>query len=121
MKKLLVLGLFSAVLAACASSTQEAAINAVPAKLTKAVSAADRACTADSDCVAVQKGCCMCAGYEAVNTAAAAKVQKVQEKQCANSACTREMCYVQITPKCQNNVCVGEKVLPRPIMPVPQL
>ena len=27
--------------------------------------------------------------------------------------CTREMCYVQITPKCENNVCTGELILPK--------
>ena len=39
---------------------------------------------------------------------AAEKVQKVWNKECQMAPCTREMCYVQITPKCENNVCTGE-------------
>lgn len=113
MKKTLLLIVCAAVLAACSAAPKRAAINAVPAKVTKAIAKADKSCSADADCAAVQKGCCMCAGYEAVNKTAAEKVQRVWNKECQMAPCTREMCYVQITPKCENNVCTGELVLPK--------
>lgn len=111
MKKLLLLTCCAAVLSACAATNP--GINTVPAKLTAAIKKADKSCQVDADCVAVQKGCCMCAGYEAVNKNAAAKVESVFEKQCASGACTREMCYVQIEPICKQNVCTGNLILPK--------
>lgn len=108
MKKAYFLIACAALLAACSSSSKTVSINAMPVKLNAAIMAADRACTTDADCVAVKKGCCECAGYEAVNVQAAEKVQKVWEKECTNAPCTREMCYVQIDPVCENNVCVGK-------------
>ena len=111
MKKIFLLVSALAVLAGCAASNP--GINAVPAKLTAVIEKADKSCQVDADCVAVQKGCCMCAGYEAVNKNAAVKVESVFEKQCANGACTREMCYVQIEPACEKNVCTGKLILPK--------
>lgn len=108
MKKACFLVFAAALLAACSATPKRAEINAVPAALTKVIAQADRSCKTDADCVAVKKGCCECAGYEAVNVKAAEKVQKVWNKECQMAPCTREMCYVQITPKCENNVCTGE-------------
>ncbi|WP_177746023.1 hypothetical protein [Candidatus Avelusimicrobium fimicolum] len=113
MKKILIVLACAAALGACASSG--AGINATPAKLTKAVAAADRTCQTDADCVAVQKGCCPCAGFEAVNKTAAAKVQNVLEKACANAGCTREACYTRITTACVNNVCTGKLIAPKAV------
>ncbi len=113
MKKAILLIICAAALAACSSAPKRAGINAVPAKVTKAIAKADKSCTVDADCAVVQKGCCMCAGYEAVNKAAAEKVQSVWNEECQMAPCTREMCYVQITPKCENNVCTGELILPK--------
>lgn len=112
MKKTLFLLLCVGLVAACASAPKRPGINAVPETVTKAITKADRSCTVDADCVAVQKGCCMCAGYEAVNAESAQKVQKAWNKACIPAACTREMCYVQITPLCQDGVCVGK---PKPM------
>lgn len=114
MKKVFVLMCMAAGLAACVSNNS-VGINAVPAKLTKAVAAADRTCQTDADCVAVQKGCCPCAGFEAVNKTAAEKVQTVFEKACANGGCTREMCYTRITTSCVNHVCTGKLIAPRAV------
>ena len=108
---MLAAGLF----AACGTAQQNVGINAVPAQLTKAVAAADKACQADSDCVAVQKGCCPCAGFEAVNKAAAARIQPVFEKACENGGCTREMCYTRITTACVNRVCTGTLIAPKAV------
>ena len=105
MKKVLLLVCMAASLAACASGG--AGINAVPAKLTKAVAAADKTCQTDADCVAVQKGCCPCAGFEAVNKAAAKALQSRWNKECADGVCTLEMCYVELNTSCQNGTCVG--------------
>lgn len=113
MKKILFFAVMSALCAACSSTPKEMGINAMPVKLTKAISNADLSCQTDADCVAVQKGCCMCAGYQAVNRLAAEKVQAVWEKSCKDAPCTREMCYVQITPKCEQNVCTGKLILPK--------
>lgn len=113
MKKAILLIICAAALAACSSAPKRVGINAVPAKVTKAIAKADKSCTVDADCAAVQKGCCKCAGYEAVNKAAAEKVQSVWNEECQMAPCTREMCYVQITPKCENNVCTGELILPK--------
>ena len=73
------------------------------------------ACQTDADCVAVQKGCCPCAGFEAVNKTAANKVQKVFENACANAGCTREACYTRITTSCVNNVCTGKLIAPKAV------
>ena len=108
MKKTYLMIFAAALLAACSSAPQKVGINAMPVKLNKAITAADKTCQTDADCVSVKKGCCECAGYEAVNVKAAEKVQKVWNKECQMAPCTREMCYVQITPKCENNVCTGE-------------
>ena len=93
MKKILIVLACAAALGACASSG--AGINATPAKLTKAVAAADRTCQTDADCVAVQKGCCPCAGFDA--------------------GCTREACYTRITTACVNNVCTGKLITPKAV------
>lgn len=95
-------------LTACSSAPKSVGINAIPSKVTKAITQADRTCKTDADCAAVKKGCCECAGYEAVNVNAAEKVQKVWNKECQMAPCTREMCYVQINPSCEENVCVGK-------------
>lgn len=95
-------------MAACSSQPKRVGINAVPAKLTSAISKADRTCTVDADCAAVQKGCCECAGYTAVNAKAAEKIQKIWDKSCQMAPCTREMCYVRITAECQQGICVGK-------------
>lgn len=108
MKKTVILVFGAMALAACSSAPKSVGINAMPVKLNQAISKADKACMTDADCVAVKKGCCECAGYEAVNQAAAEKVQKVWEKECQLAPCTREMCYVQIDPVCENNVCTGK-------------
>ena len=108
MKKTYFLIACAALLAACSSAPKSVGINAMPVKLGEAIAAADKACSVDADCVAVKKGCCECAGYEAVNAKAAEKVQKVWEKECQMAPCTREMCYVQIDPVCENNVCTGK-------------
>ena len=113
MKKILTVLACAAALGACTSTG--AGSNATPAKLTKAVAAADRTCQTDADCVAVQKGCCPCAGFEAVNKTAADKVQKVFENACANAGCTREACYTRITTSCVNNVCTGKLLAPKAV------
>ena len=81
MKKTYFLIACAALLAACSSAPKSVGINAMPVKLGEAITAADRT---------------------------AEKVQKVWEKQCANAPCTREMCYVQIDPVCESNICVGK-------------
>ena len=108
MKKVLFLTVCVAVLAACASAPKSVGINAKPKALTKAILKADKSCTADADCVAVQKGCCMCDGYQSVSQKGAETVKAAFDKACYHAPCTREMCRVQIAPKCVNNVCTGE-------------
>ena len=115
MKKVLFVMFAAGLVAACGTARQNVGINAIPAQLTKAVAAADKACQADSDCVAVQKGCCPCAGYEAVNKTAAQKVQTVLDKACAGGGCTREACYTRITTRCVSHVCTGTLVAPRAV------
>ena len=108
MKKVLFLTVCAAVLAACASAPNSVGINAKPKSLTKAILKADKTCTADADCVAVQKGCCMCDGYQAVSQKGAETVKAAFEKACSLAPCAREMCRVQIVPKCFNKGCMGE-------------
>ena len=108
---MLAAGLF----AACGTAQQNVGINAVPAQLTTAVAAADKACQADSDCVAVQKGCCACAGYEAVNKTAAQKVQTVLDKACAGGACTREACPTRVLTQCVQHVWTATPAAPRAV------
>lgn len=112
MKRLFVLTsvLLCAVLfAACSGGNKKTfAVNSKPESLALALENADKQCQSDSDCVAVNKGCCMCAGYEAVNAKAAEKIKNIWQKECALAACTMQMCYVEIIPSCKNNVCVGE-------------
>lgn len=115
MKKVLFVMFAAGLVAACGTARQNVGINAVPTQLTKAVAAADKACQTDADCVAVQKGCCPCAGYEAVSKTAAQKVQTVLDKACANGGCTREACYTRIKTQCVNKVCVGTLVAPRAV------
>lgn len=105
MKKVLFLALCAAALSACVPTS---VVNAKPKALTKAILKADKACTVDADCVAVQKGCCMCDGMQAVSQQGAETVKTAFEKACATVPCTREMCRVDIAPKCVNNVCTGE-------------
>lgn len=104
--KLLLCGCAALFVGACTSPN--AAVNAVPAEYAQLVASADKTCQTDSDCAAVQKGCCPCAGYEAVNARVAAKLQKKLKKACGMAACTLEMCYEEITPKCVKNQCAGE-------------
>ena len=80
MKKVLFLTVCAAVLAACSSAPKSVGINAKPKVLTKAILKADKACTADADCVAVQKGCCMCDGYQAVSQKGAETVKAAFDK-----------------------------------------
>ena len=108
MKKVLFLAVCGAVLAACSSAPKSVEINATPKALTKAIVKADKACTVDADCVAVQKGCCLCDGLQAVSQKGAETVKAAFEKACYHAPCTREMCRVDVTPKCVNNVCTGE-------------
>ena len=78
MKKVFFLVMGAGLMVACASSTPKpVGINATPDAVTKAIAKADKSCKTDADCVAVKKGCCPCAGYAAVNTKAADKVNKV--------------------------------------------
>ena len=107
MKKVFLLMACAAVLAACSSAPKQMGINAVPEKMTTAITKADRFCSVNTDCVAVQKGCCECAGYEAVNVKSAEKIKKIWQNECQYAPCTREMCYVQIEPECQQGICVG--------------
>ena len=101
--------LCAAFLAACCGGDKKtSAVNSKPETLSQAVAKADKKCKADSDCVAVHKGCCMCAGYEAVNAKSAEKINKIWQKECALAPCTMQMCYVEITPSCKDNVCIGE-------------
>lgn len=95
-----------------ACTNHSASVNAVPTEYAKLVASASKACQTDADCAAVQKGCCPCAGYEAVNAQVAPKLQKKLEKACGLAACTLEMCYEEITPKCVKNQCAGE---PKPM------
>ena len=108
MKKVLFIVAGLAVLAACSSAPKQVGINAVPEKLTTAITKADRFCSVNTDCVAVQKGCCECAGYAAVSVKSAEKIKKIWQNECQNAPCTREMCYVQIEPECQQGICVGK-------------
>ncbi|WP_428074703.1 hypothetical protein [Candidatus Avelusimicrobium aviculae] len=113
MKKVFFLLMGTGLLAACAASAPKpVGINATPEAVTKAIAKADKSCKTDADCVAVKKGCCPCAGYAAVNTKAAEKVNKIWAEECEIAPCTREMCYVEITPKCEQNICIGE---PKPM------
>lgn len=113
MKKVFFLLMGAGLFAACAStSPKPVGINATPEAITKAIAKADKSCKTAEDCVAVKKGCCPCAGYVAVNVKAAEKVNKVWEEECQIAPCTREMCYVEITPKCEQNICIGE---PKPM------
>lgn len=108
MKKVFFLAVCAAVLSACSSSPKTMGVNAKPKALTKAVLKADKACTVDADCVAVQKACCPCDGLIAVSQQGAETVKAAFEKSCATAPCTREMCRVDIAPKCVNQVCTGE-------------
>lgn len=107
MQKVIVLLGCVLLVGACSSGMKNAPVNATSATYTKLLAKADKSCQTDADCVAVKKGCCMCQGYESVNKAAAEKLQTAWEKQCASAACTMQMCYVEIDPVCQNNVCTG--------------
>lgn len=73
----------------------------------EALRSADKSCKVDEDCTSVNKGCCMCAGKEAVNKDAAAALKPIWEKECALAACTLQMCYVEINTSCQQGTCVG--------------
>ena len=107
MKKVCLLMLGAGLLAACSSAPKQVGINAVPEAVTSAIVYAERSCNTDADSVAVQKGCCPCAGYATVNKEAGEKIEKIWNKECKNAPCTREMCYVQVVPVCENNLCVG--------------
>lgn len=108
MKKVFFLLASAVFVGACASSAkQDLPVNGVPASYTQLVSQADKTCQTDADCVAVKKGCCMCQGYESVNKAAAQQLQQEWVKACSAAACTLQMCYVEIDPVCENNVCTG--------------
>ncbi len=108
MKRIALMICCMAILSACSSASKSVGINAKPKALTKAVLKADKSCTVDADCVAVYKGCCMCDGLRAVSRKGAEKVKAVFQQSCAKAPCTREMCRVNIEPKCINNVCTGE-------------
>ncbi len=108
MKKVFLILAAAGLLGACASAAKpQVMVNGAPSSYTQELAKADKSCQTDADCVAVKKGCCMCQGYESVNKAAAQKLQQQWEKECAMAACTLQMCYVEIDPVCQNNVCTG--------------
>lgn len=95
--------------AGCAANTpvKTAAVNPNAKNYAEAVSSAATTCKVDADCTSVKKGCCLCNGYAPVNKEAAAALKPMWEKECAMAACTLQMCYVEIDPVCQNNVCTG--------------
>ena len=113
MKKVFLILAAAGLLGACASAAKpQVMVNGAPSSYTQELAKADKSCQTDADCVAVKKGCCPCAGYAAVNAKAADKVNKVWAEECKIAPCTREMCYVEITPKCEQNICIGE---PKPM------
>lgn len=112
MKKLMILLGAVVLLAGCAKTLElKTPVNLKAENYTQALKSADKTCKVDEDCAAVNKGCCMCAGKEAVNKEAAAALQPFFVKECARAACTLQMCYVEIDTSCQKGVCVGT---PRP-------
>lgn len=72
-----------------------------------------KACTADSDCVAVAKGCCECDGQEAVHKKYTRDLSVQREKACGVGPCTLQLCYEDIEVSCVRQVCTGKKVMPR--------
>lgn len=104
MQKTLLFLVCSFVMAACASGNKPAE-KAV--SYTQQVAQADKSCQTDADCVAVKKGCCLCDGYESVNKKAEESLKAAWSQECATTPCTLQMCYVEITPVCKNNVCTG--------------
>lgn len=67
----------------------------------------DRTCKTDEDCVAVNKGCCECQGKDVVNINAKEEILPLWKNQCANVACTLQMCYVDLDVFCQDGYCKG--------------
>lgn len=104
------LGLLGAAVlfAGCAKTVEvKTPVNMKAKNYAEALQSADKSCKVDEDCTSVNKGCCMCAGKEAVNKEAAAALQGFFMKECARAACTLQMCYVDINTSCQNGTCVG--------------
>lgn len=64
-------------------------------------------CKVDMDCVAVEKGCCLCDGKFAVNKRYAAKLEKQRLNACGVGPCTMQMCYTDIDVACVSGACVG--------------
>ena len=94
--------------AGCAATEQGAApINLKAKTYAEALRSADKSCQVDADCTSVGKGCCPCAGNEAVNKDAAKLLKQRLNKECAQAVCTLQMCYVEINTSCQNGTCVG--------------
>lgn len=104
------LGLLGAAVlfAGCAKTVEvKYPVDAKAKNYAEALKSAAKTCKIDADCTSVNKGCCMCAGKEAVNKEAAAALQPFFMKECARAACTLQMCYVDINTSCQNGMCVG--------------
>lgn len=92
----------------CAKTAEvKSPVNLKAKNYAEALKSADKTCKIDADCTAVNKGCCMCAGKEAVNKESAAALQGFWMKECERAACTLQMCYVDIDTSCQNGICVG--------------
>ena len=95
-------------LAGCATADNSYSPVDVKAKnYEQALQSADKSCKVDADCTAVNKGCCLCHGKEAVNKDAAAALENFWMKDCGQAACTLQMCYVEINTSCQQGKCVG--------------
>ncbi|MGN0016367.1 MAG: hypothetical protein ACI37O_03410 [Candidatus Avelusimicrobium sp.] len=106
--KLLGLLCAAVLFAGCAKTVEvKTPVNMKAKNYAEALQSADKSCKIDEDCTSVNKGCCMCAGKEAVNKEAAAALQGFFMKECERAACTLQMCYVDIETSCQNGTCVG--------------
>lgn len=94
--------------AGCAKTVEvKSPVNLKAKNYTEALQSASKTCQVDEDCTSVNKGCCLCAGKEAVSKEAAAALEPFFVKECARAACTLQMCYVDIEVSCQRGTCVG--------------
>lgn len=106
--KLLGLMCAALVFAGCAKTVEvKTSVNLKSKNYMEALQSADKSCKVDEDCTSVNKGCCLCAGKEAVNKEAAALLRGFWMKECERAACTLQMCYVDIETSCKNGTCTG--------------
>lgn len=90
--------------------TPKGAIRVKDANLVKAYGQQlekSKACKVDADCVAVDKGCCLCDGKTAVNKKFENSLSTQRAEACGIGPCTLQMCYTDIDVSCVNGACAG--------------